>query len=391
MSEAESSEVAQPVAQPAEAIDLSAALPKIADWLPENVQPAWDLIVALPIVGGLVIAMVFYVAAFAFRGLVLNTISRLASRTDTHLDNTIIDHLRRPVFNTILFFGLILAVNVAALPFGRVVLINLFASVIVVSWMNASLRISNALLDALSLDPRVTVVEPRTIPMFDLVLKLTIILIASYCLLMVWGINPLGWLASAGIVGIAVGFAAKDTLANLFSGFFIVADAPYKLGDYINLDSGERGQVTAIGMRSTRLLTRSDVEITIPNAVIANAKITNESGGVNEKMRLRILVGVAYGTDANEVCALLQQIGEANPKVCTDPAPRVRMRGFGDSSINFNLLAWIEQPEDRGRISHELYMEIYRLFAEQDIEIPYAKQDVFIKELPERPLNLDQP
>jgi MscS family membrane protein len=391
LSEAESSEVAQSVSQPAEAIDLSAALPKIADWLPESVQPAWDLIVALPIVGGLVIAVVFYFAAFAFRGLVLNTISRLASRTDTHLDNTIINHLRRPVFNTILFFGLILAVNVAALPFGHTVLINLFASVIVVSWMNASLRISNALLDAFSLDPRMTVVEPRTIPMFDLVLKLTIILVTSYCLLMVWGINPVGWLASAGIVGIAVGFAAKDTLANLFSGFFIVADAPYKLGDYINLDSGERGQVTAIGMRSTRLLTRSDVEITIPNAVIANAKITNESGGVNEKMRLRILVGVAYGTDANKVCALLQQIGEANPQVCTDPAPRVRMRGFGDSSINFNLLAWIEQPEDRGRISHELYMEIYRLFAEQDIEIPYAKQDVFIKELPERLQNLDQP
>jgi small-conductance mechanosensitive channel len=374
------------------AIDLSAELPEIADWLPESLQPAWDLIVALPIVGGMVIAVVFYLAAFAFRGLVLNTISRLASRTDTHLDNTIISHLSRPVFNTILYFGLILAVNVAALPFGRVVLINLFASVIVVSWMSAALRISNALLEAFSLDPRVTVVEPRTIPMFDLVLKLTIILVASYCLLMVWGINPIGWLASAGIVGIAVGFAAKDTLANLFSGFFIVADAPYKLGDYINLDSGERGKVTAIGMRSTRLLTRADVEITIPNAVIANAKITNESGGVNEKMRLRIVVGVAYGSDADQVCALLQQIGAANPEVCSDPAPRVRMRGFGASSVDFNLLAWIEQPQDRGRISHDLYMEIYRVFAEQDIEIPYAKQDVFIKELPERPVpDLDQP
>lgn len=373
------------------AIDLSAELPEIADWLPESLQPAWDLIVTLPIVGGLVVAVVFYLAAFAFRGLVLNTISRLAARTDTHLDNTIIDHLRRPVFNTILYFGLILAVNVAALPFGRVVLINVFASVIVVSWMSAALRISNALLDAFSLDPRITVVEPRTIPMFDLVMKLTFILVASYCLLMVWGINPLGWLASAGIVGIAVGFAAKDTLANLFSGFFIVADAPYKLGDYINLDSGERGQVTAIGMRSTRLLTRADVEITIPNAVIANAKITNESGGANEKMRLRILVGVAYGTDADEVCALLRQIGEANPEVCSDPAPRVRMRGFGASSVDFNLLAWIEQPEDRGRISHALYMEIYRVFAEQNIEIPYAKQDVFIKELPDRlDPNLDE-
>ena len=364
------------------ALDLSAELPEIADWLPESLLPAWELVSALPIVGAAAIALVFYLAAFAFRGLVLNTIGRLAARTDTHLDNEIIGHFRRPVFNTILFFGLILATNVAQLPQGGPTLINLFASVIVVNWMIAALRISSALLDSLSRDPRVTIVEARTIPMFDLVFKLATLLVASYCLLLVWGINPIGWLASAGIVGIAVGFAAKDTLANLFSGFFIVADAPYKLGDYINLDSGERGRVTAIGMRSTRLLTRADVEITVPNAVIANAKITNESGGPDEKMRLRIVVGTAYGSDVDEVCSLLTQVAEANPEVCSDPEPRVRMRGFGASSLDFNLLAWIEKPEDRGRISHDLFVQIYKTFAEHDIEIPYAKQDVFIKELP---------
>jgi small-conductance mechanosensitive channel len=369
-------------ASDAVALDLSAELPEIADWLPESLLPAWELVSALPIVGAAAIAVVFYVAAFAFRGLVLNTIGRLAARTDTQLDNAVIGHLRRPVFNTILYFGLILATNVARLPQGGPTLIKLFASVIVVSWMIAILRISSALLDSLSRDPRVTIVEARTIPMFDLVFKLTTLLVASYCLLLVWGINPIGWLASAGIVGIAVGFAAKDTLANLFSGFFIVADAPYKLGDYINLDSGERGRVTAIGMRSTRLLTRADVEITVPNAVIANAKITNESGGPDEKMRLRIVVGTAYGSDVDEVCSLLTQVAEANPEVCSDPEPRVRMRGFGASSLDFNLLAWIEKPEDRGRISHDIFVQIYKTFAEHGIEIPYAKQDVFIKELP---------
>ena len=96
--------------------------------------------------------------------------------------------------------------------------------------------------------------------------------------LLIWGINPTAWLASAGVIGIAVGFAAKDSLANLFSGIFIVADAPFKIGDYIVLDSGERGAVTHLGMRSTRLLTRDDVEITIPNAVIANAKTDHHSG-----------------------------------------------------------------------------------------------------------------
>ena len=195
-------------------------------------------------------------------------------------------------------------------------------------------------------------------------------------------INPIGWLASAGIVGIAVGFAAKDSLANLFSGFFIVADAPYKIGDYINLDTGERGKVSAIGLRSTRLLTRDDVEITIPNGVIASAKIINESGGPSSKMRIRIVVGVAYGSDVDLVAELLMQVGTGHSEVCQQPTPRVRLRGFGASSLDFNLMCWIEQPQDRGRISHELNVLIYKLFAEHNIEIPYTKQDIHIKEWP---------
>ena len=99
--------------------------------------------------------------------------------------------------------------------------------------MRAALRISSELLEQLSGQPRFAAVEERTMPLFDLSAKLLTILFGSYALLLIWGINPVGWLASAGIVGIAVGFAAKDTLANLFSGFFIVADAPYKIGDYI--------------------------------------------------------------------------------------------------------------------------------------------------------------
>jgi MscS family membrane protein len=201
-------------------------------------------------------------------------------------------------------------------------------------------------------------------------------------LLLIWGINPVGWLASAGIVGIAVGFAAKDTLANLFSGFFIVADAPYKIGDYINLDTGERGQVSAIGLRSTRLLTRDAVEITIPNGVIANAKIVNESGGPNLNIRTRLAIGVAYGSDVDQVCEILQSLAAEHESTCSHPTPRVRMRGFGASSLDFELLVWISHPEERGLIAHELYMEIYKAFAREGIEIPYTKQDVYIKEFP---------
>jgi MscS family membrane protein len=285
----------------------------------------------------------------------------------------------------VLFFGLTLAIIVAQLPIGTTLFVNIMLSVIVTSWLRATLGITIIVLDALAEENRFNLVKPRTVPLIDLTTKLLIILLGSYVLLLVWGVNPLGWLASAGIVGIAVGFAAKDTLANLFAGFFIVADAPYKIGDYINLDSGERGRVSAIGLRSTRLLTRDDVEITIPNGVIANAKIINESGGPSAKLRIRIVIGVAYGSDVDIVKNVLNEIGNNHPEICSSPTPRVRLRAFGPSSLDFNLMAWIEHPQDRGRIAHELHMEIYKRFASEGIEIPYAKQDVYIKEWPHAP------
>jgi len=85
-------------------------------------------------------------------------------------------------------------------------------------------------------------------------------------------------------VGIAGSFAAKDSLANLFGGIFIIRDAPYKIGDFIILDSGERGRVVKIGLRSTRLLTRDDVEVTLPNLYIANSKVVNESGARTKRL-----------------------------------------------------------------------------------------------------------
>ena len=111
----------------------------------------------------------------------------------------------------------------------------------------------------------------------------------------------------------------SQTLANLISGVSIVADAPYKIGDYIVLDTGERGIVTGLGIRSTRLLTRDDVEISIPNAVIGNAKITNESGGPWVLHRIRIPVGVAYGSDTELVVKLLEQVASDNSAKTTSP------------------------------------------------------------------------
>ncbi len=365
-------------------VSLAEQLPAVNDWLPQALQPIWSQISANPLLGAFAVAAVFWIFAMVLRGTLFHILHRLVDLTDSDTDDVILGYLRKPVFTTVNTFGLILAVQVAQLP-GALTLNKILLSVIAFSWIRGLLSISSTALEALSKGDRFQIVETRTVPMFDITSKVLIILIGSYVLLMIWGINPVGWLASAGVVGIAVGFAAKDTLGNLFSGFFIVADAPYKIGDYINLDSGERGMVNAIGLRSTRLLTRDDVEVTIPNGVIAAAKIVNESGGHSPKMRIRINVGVAYGSDVDQVAELLKEIGIKHESSCNFPEPRVRLRAFGASSLDFQLMCWIELPQDRGRITHELLMEIYRVFAREGVEIPYSKHDIYIKELPEKP------
>jgi len=353
----------------------------VSQLLPESAQSSWQLILQHPILGALLMAIASYIIAISFRSLLASLIGRITGLKRPSVEDAVMKDLRKPIFNTIFFLGLSLAVVVANLPLGGVTLIKIFLSFITASWMGAVIKISTLALQALSRENRFQLVDARTVPLLDLTSKLLSIMIGSYVLLIIWGVNPVGWLASAGIVGLALGFAAKDTLGNLFSGFFIVADAPYKIGDYINLDSGERGKVCAIGLRSTRLLTRDDVEITIPNGVIANAKIINESGGPLS-LRIRIIVGVAYGSDADQVVQLLLKAGTEHSEVCKLPEPRVRLRGFGASSLDFNLMCWITKPEDRGRIAHELHMTIYRLFNEYGVEIPYAKRDLYIKQWP---------
>lgn len=356
-------------------------------WLPEPLQPLWGALQNYPILRALVIAAFGLLAAYALRWALKVLLSRLTHRTRTNLDDQILALASRPVFLTVFYAALCLAtVSLGLGEASTSAIIRTLLSLMVLVWMGAGFRLSKLLLNTLARNKdRFEMIQDRTIPVFDMVSKLLIVLFGSYLILQIWDINATAWLASAGVVGIAVGFAAKDTLANLFSGVFIVVDTPYKIGDYVNLDSGERGMVTHVGMRSTRLLTRDDVEITIPNAVIANAKIVNESAGRWVKTRVRVKVGAAYGSDVDLVCETLIQVAADHPDVCKDPSARVRMRGFGESSLDFELLCWIEHPEHRGRITHELLMAVYKAFDKAGIEIPFAKRDLYIKEMPQNP------
>ncbi len=354
-------------------------------YLPDWLRPVWDFLAPYPGLLTLLLVFAAYIVGRLLTLLIRHSLERLTSRTVSTTDDHLVEYLTQPIALTMVTLALMLAVTAFKLPAGlHNATLSLLATLLLLSWTRAGLRTARIVLELIgNIRHRFEIIQERTIPLFDMSVKILIVGASAYFFLLIWGIDPTAWLASAGVIGIAVGFAARDSLANLFSGIFIVADAPYKIGDYIVLGTGERGEVTSLGMRSTRLLTRDDVEVTIPNAVIANAKIVNESGGPWEKERIRVPVGVAYGSDVDEVCSVLEAVALGHSEVVKQPAPRVRMRAFGASSLDFELLAWIDHPQLRGRVRHELLKAVYNAFIEHDIEIPFPQSDVHVRSMPQ--------
>ena len=360
------------------------AAAEVPRWLPDVLSGTWEFLARYPGVLALIVIAVGLGLAFVARKFILFWGLKITARTTNTLDEKLLRIVAGVAALAVGYIALVVAVQVLALgASAERVIIRVLMSILILQLVRAAMRASNVGLEILGhVRNRFAIVEERTIPLFDLVMTVLILAIGAYALLQVWNIDPTAWLASAGIIGIAVGFAARDTLANLFAGFFIIADSPYSLGDYIVLGSGERGFVVNVGIRSTRIRTRDDVEIIIPNSEMANAKIINESGGIRNRYRLRIKLGVAYGSDLDQVCELLCNSAEGHPEIVQTPHPRVRIRGFGDSSVDFELLCWIRDPADRGRISHELYMALYKLLDREGIIIPFPQRDLWVRQLP---------
>ena len=336
-----------------------------------------------PFYQAIIILLASMLLARIFNTIISKLILKIADKTRTHLDNQII-HISRPtVSNSIILVALALSSKlIFSTQAGEIASQFLYTFALLV-WSLFFIRFSRILLTHFShTEQNLPLVTRQTLPLFQNLSILIICGLVVYFIFVLWNIDMTAWLASAGIVGIAVGFAAKDTLANLFSGVLILADAPYKIGDYVVLDTGERGMVTHIGIRSTRMLTRDDVELTIPNSIMGTTKIINESGGPYKKFRIRVSIGVAYGSDIDQVKKLLFDIAMAEEKVCHDPAPRVRFRNFGNSSLDLDLLCWVKDPSLRGQVIDILLTTIYKTFNKENIEIPYSKQDLYIKELP---------
>jgi small-conductance mechanosensitive channel len=334
-----------------------------------------------PVVSAITLFVIYILLAKIADVFTDKIVRRVTKFTKSSLDDRIVDLIHRPIFFTVVIIGAVHSIKLLNMPEQTVFYLNgILFSVLTIIWGICIIRISTLIIEnAVHKVTDITGLGKEVAPLFENIWKVVVIVAAAMVILSIWKISITPLLASAGIAGAAVALASKDTLANFFGGISIFIDKPYKIGDYIVLEGGERGEVIKIGIRSTRIKTRDDILITIPNSIIANVKIINESAPI-PNFRIRIPISVAYGTDIDKVEEILLDIAKNNDNVLGTPEPRVRFRSFGDSALNFELLCWAKEPAIRGRTIHEINKEVYNKFKEANITIPFPHRTIYLRE-----------
>lgn len=337
---------------------------------------AWKWLLAHPYFLGLILVVVAVVAALIVDYVFVRVIKAFTRLSKNKLDDHILGNLHGPVRASVVMIFMLVAMDIYLEEQAwHDSLVNLIYSVMITIWTVYMVRMCRAIFQVLKNRHRKDQAPRQLLPLLDNLITLVLVVHGGFWLLKLWDINVTPLLASAGIATAAVALASKDTLANLFGGVSVLVDHPYRLGDYITLEKGQRGEVVDIGIRSTRILTRDDVLITVPNSVMSTTTIINESGQV-PRFRVRTTVGVGYDSDPDQVEATLLKACEDLTEILPSPKPRVRFREFGDSTLVYQLMAWIHDPGDRGRIVHELNTRILKLFRQEGIEIPFPQRVV---------------
>ena len=195
------------------------------------------------------------------------------------------------------------------------------------------------------------------------------------------GVNPdrLTLLASA--VGVGVGFGLQTVVSNFVSGLILLFERPVQVGDRIELGTLS-GDIKRIGIRSSTVRTFDGADVVVPNASLIAEPVTNWT--LSDRTRRIILpVGVAYGTDPERVLTILREIGQAHEKVLDPPGTTAIFRGFGESSLDFEMRVFIDDYDRRLTITSELAVSVNAALAEAGIEIPFPQRDLHLRSVDE--------
>lgn len=221
--------------------------------------------------------------------------------------------------------------------------------------------------------------------LFDLLIRFSHFIIYTVAIVIaldLLGINVVPFVAGAGVAGIAIGFAAKDTLSNLIAGVLLIIDRPFEIGDRIEVWSAPAGSATwgdviDIGLRATKIKTTDNIIIIIPNNEIMVRDIINYTI-ISENIRVRINIGIAYDADLQKAKNAILQVAQATEWVADDPPPKVVVRNFGESSVDLQLRVWIYDARRRMDTISDITDKVKEAFDAEGIEIPYPKRDIYI-------------
>ncbi len=183
----------------------------------------------------------------------------------------------------------------------------------------------------------------------------------------------------AGALGVGIGFGLQNIVSNFVSGLILLFERPVKIGDTITIGN-EWGTITRIGLRSTIFETFDRSEIIVPNADLVSQQVTNWTFS-SKVVRVKLPVGVAYGSPLEKVLGILNKAAKEHPDVLTYPEPNTIFECFGNSSIDFTLRFWVHSIDDRMKIRSEVAVIVDRLFREEDITIPFPQQDLHLRSI----------
>jgi small-conductance mechanosensitive channel len=338
-----------------------------------------NFLAVIIVFSGILIAAVLFTA--------VRWLGKRADGTASRIDDIIIASIGTPAVISVLVVSVYAALQVASLPSGLEWIVESkyydALYVIIGAWI-----VSEFVHNCISIYGSRLVgkeendIDERMIALALTIAKYLIWFIAFLLILVILEIDITAILAGAGIVGIAVGLAAKDFLSNFFGGAVIAMDKPFKLYDRITIDR-YTGDVVHIGSRSTRLKTPDNQIVTIPNSTITNSAVMNYTMP-NSLMKVRVPVGIAYGTDIPNVKKILTEIAgelaKSYPYLLANPEPVVYFLEFGTSSLNFEIDLWTSDVPKTLEIRDAVNMKIAERFARENIMIPFPRMDVHLTE-----------
>jgi small-conductance mechanosensitive channel len=304
---------------------------------------------------------------------------RLTAFTKTDLDDRILDKITPLVSLLVFCAGLFLAVR--SLPFpvavhtvtdGALFIVN----IIIVTTIGY--RSLHELLNWSSVRMAEKGHEGLDQQLMSLVEKLgTLFLIVTALMITLKHFNYdiLSFVTALGIGSLAIGMAAKDSLANIISGFTLMLDRPFRIGDRIQLVGGQVGDVADIGLRSTKIKTLDNMLLIIPNSDLCNTMLINQAFP-DARARGRITVGVAYGSDVDLVKRVLLETARETEGVLEEPAPESYFVSFSEFSLQMMLLFWVAEYGNLFGVTDKVNSLIIRRFRENGIKIPFPTRTV---------------